>query len=88
MHATILVSGSHFLKHWQATHSLDVWSTILNSGSDLPEHWRATHILDVWLVSGSDMLKHSTATHILDEFPIHLISKILVNLLLSYPSAL
>ena len=36
------------LKHWRATHLLDVYSPIFISGSDLPKHWRAlaTHFLD------------------------------------------
>ena len=35
------------LKHWRATHSLDVCSAILVNGSDLPKHWRVTHSLEV-----------------------------------------
>jgi hypothetical protein len=57
---------SHLLKHWRATHSLDVCSAILISGSDL---LRATHPLKVCsaiLISGSHLLKHWRATHMLD----------------------
>ena len=43
---SVLISNSHQLKNWRATHSLDVCSAILIIGSDLLKDWRVTHILD------------------------------------------
>ena len=45
MDLTIVVSGSDLLKHWRATHSLDMSSAILISGSDPLRQQRLTHSL-------------------------------------------
>ena len=48
MDSTIIVSGSDLLKHWRATHSLDMSSAILISGSDPLRQQKMTHSLYVF----------------------------------------
>ena len=69
VYSPILVSGSDLIKHWRATHFLDLCSPILIGGSDPITQWRATHYLDVCLhnlISGSDPIKQWRVTHSLD----------------------